>query len=290
MTGRFKGTFVRSITGIVFITIMVGSMFLSPVAFGAVMTTAIIFMMAEYMMIAVDVKLSLVKILTIIAGIMLYILLFLYKAYGIDVKWFYLLTIPSASIFVSMLCYRGDSNSDGAATDPEVYNRYPYLLTSLIYIALPFSMTSLILFDSDLNYRPLILLSLFIILWTSDVGAYTFGMLFGQKNGHKLCPSISPKKSWEGFFGGIFCGLVAGIVVWILSLTGFSLIHNIIIALIISLAGAAGDLVESQFKRNFGAKDSGKLMPGHGGLLDRFDAALISFPLAITYIKIFSLI
>lgn len=289
MSGKINTTLVRSISGIIFLAIMVGSMFLSPIAFGAVMAFAVGLMITEYLMMTLNARFKLAQALTVTAGVTLYILVYLYKAYDIDPRWFYLMTIPISSIFISLLYYKGNLQDD-TVNGTEIYKMHPFLFTSLIYIALPFSLTSFILFDSGLNYKPLLLLSMFIIMWASDVGAYVFGMLFGQKGGHKLFPSISPKKSWEGFFGGLFCGLVAGFLVWTFSLTDFSLIHNIVIALIISLTGVTGDLVESQLKRNFGAKDSGKLMPGHGGLLDRFDATLISFPLAITYIKLFSLI
>ncbi len=289
MGAKINTTLVRSISGIIFLAIMVGSMFLSPIAFGAVMAFAVGLMITEYLMMTLSTRFKLAQALTVTAGVTLYILVYLYKAYAIDPRWFYLMAIPISSIFISLLYYKGNLQDD-TVNNTEIYKMHPFLFTSLIYIALPFSLTSFILFDSDLNYKPLLLLSMFIIMWASDVGAYVFGMLFGQKGGHKLFPSISPKKSWEGFFGGLFCGIVAGFLVWTFSLTDFSLIHNIVIALIISLTGVTGDLVESQLKRNFGAKDSGKLMPGHGGLLDRFDATLISFPLAITYIKLFSLI
>lgn len=289
MGAKINATLLRSISGIIFLAIMVGSMFLSPIAFGAVMAFAVGLMLYEYLFMTLNVRFKLAQGLTIAAGVTLYILVYLFKAYNIDPRWFYLMTIPLSSIFISLLYYKGETE-DGTSNTDDIYKMHPFLFTSLIYIALPFSLTSFILFDSDLNYKPLLLLSMFIIMWASDVGAYVFGMLFGQKGGHKLFPSISPKKSWEGFFGGLFCGLLAGVLVWLFSLTDFSLSHNIIISLIISLTGVTGDLVESQLKRNFGVKDSGKLMPGHGGLLDRFDATLISFPLAITYIKLFSLI
>ncbi|MCK9627102.1 MAG: phosphatidate cytidylyltransferase [Bacteroidales bacterium] len=289
MSSRIKSTLVRSISGIVFLAIMVGSMFMSPIAFGAVMAFAVGLMLYEYLLMTLGGHFKLAQGLTVAAGVTLYTLVYLYKGYNIDPKWFYLMTIPLSSIFISLLYYKGDKE-DTSSDSTDRYKTHPFLYTSLIYIALPFSLTSFILFDSELNYKPLLLLSMFIITWASDVGAYIFGMLFGQKGGHKLFPSISPKKSWEGFFGGLFCGLLAGLLVWLFSLTDFSFIHSIIISLIISLTGVTGDLVESQLKRNFGAKDSGKLMPGHGGLLDRFDATLISFPLAITYIKLFSLI
>jgi len=283
-----NSTVVRSVSGVVFLAIMVGSMLLSPIAFAIVMSIAIALMMTEYLMLSIDKGYDTTRALSIISGVMLYIFIFLYKGYGMNPKWFYLLTIPVSLIFVSLLYYK--DLRIGHTDENEQYNKHPYLLAALIYIAQPFALTSFILFDSDQNYKPFLLLSLFIIAWSSDVGAYIFGMLFGQKDGHKLFPSISPKKSWEGFFGGLFCGILAGSIIWLCSLTELTFIHSLALSLIVSLSGVAGDLVESQFKRNFGVKDSGKLIPGHGGLLDRFDGILISFPLAIAYIKIFSII
>jgi phosphatidate cytidylyltransferase len=97
---------------------------------------------------------------------------------------------------------------------------------------------------------------------------------------------ISPKKTWEGFFGGI---IIAAFVAWLLSdwLGVVNKIHWVIISLIISLAGTYGDLIESMLKRSIGVKDSGTIMPGHGGFLDRFDSAIISFPIVYLFISLF---
>ena len=108
-------------------------------------------------------------------------------------------------------------------------------------------------------------------------------MTFGQKKGHKLFPRISPKKSWEVYWQYRICsvGSLSGIFWNPLSLT---LMHYVILALIISVLGVFGDLIESVMKRNFGVKDTGTILPGHGGLLDRFDGALLAFPIAIVYV------
>ena len=120
----------------------------------------------------------------------------------------------------------------------------------------------------------------------SDVGAYLFGMAFGQKHGHKLFPSISPKKSWEGYFGGLALSLAAGWCTGYFHLIDFPWYHCLILALLVNISSTIGDLVESQLKRNFGVKDAGRIMPGHGGLLDRFDGALLAFPVSVLYITL----
>ena len=155
----------------------------------------------------------------------------------------------------------------------------------ILYIAVPLSLFNILGVDN----RP-VLLGLFIILWSSDVGAYVFGMLFGQKGKHKLFPSVSPKKSWEGFIGGLLVASATGHILWSVDMLPCGLVHTLIISLLIAVFGVFGDLVESMLKRSVGVKDSGHIMPGHGGLLDRFDAALFALPVALFYIKIFSLL
>jgi phosphatidate cytidylyltransferase len=160
-----------------------------------------------------------------------------------------------------------------------------YTLLGILYIAVPLSLFNLL----GVHHRP-VLLGLFIILWSSDVGAYVFGMLFGQKGKHKLFPSISPKKSWEGFIGGLLTALAAGYVLLSVNMLPYGLMHVLIISLLIAVFGVFGDLVESMLKRSVGVKDSGHIMPGHGGLLDRFDAALFALPVTLFYLKICFLI
>ncbi|MDR0694176.1 MAG: phosphatidate cytidylyltransferase [Prevotellaceae bacterium] len=160
-----------------------------------------------------------------------------------------------------------------------------YVLSGILYIAVPLSLVNFL----GANDRP-VLLGLFIILWSNDVGAYVFGMLFGQKGKHKLCPSISPKKSWEGLSGGILVALATGYVLWSLGLFTYGLFSTLVISLLLAVSGVFGDLIESMLKRSAGVKDAGKIIPGHGGLLDRFDAALLALPVACIYMLILSLL
>ena len=275
-----NNTVVRTISGTIFLAITTGALLTSPVIFAFVMLFAIALMMAEYIQLGVEKSYKTARVLSIISGLLVYLFVFLYKGYGLDLKYLYLISLPVSGIFISLLYEKNG----------ESYKKHPFLICAILYAALPFTLTSFIIFDDQEQYQPILLLSLFILTWASDVGAYVIGMLFGQKGGHKLFPSISPKKSWEGFVGGLLFAITAAILLYYFKLIDFSLIHIISISLIINLFGVLGDLIESQFKRNFGVKDSGKLMPGHGGLLDRLDGTLISFPIAIAYIKLFSLI
>ena len=163
----------------------------------------------------------------------------------------------------------------------------------VIYCAIPvslipfsaFSHTGLssILSHGDMIFSPGIIIGFFILLWVNDSGAYLVGTAIGS---HRLMERISPKKSWEGFFGGLVFSALAA---WLLSgwLGVVSTEKWIVISLIISIAGTYGDLIESMLKRNMGVKDSGTVMPGHGGFLDRFDSALLSFPLVFLFISLF---
>jgi len=124
------------------------------------------------------------------------------------------------------------------------------------------------------KYNFQIILGCLLILWATDTGAYFAGTFFGKR---KLFERISPKKSWEGVIGGIICGLIAACILSNYE-HQFSLLQWLIIAMVIMVTGIIGDLVESMFKRGIEVKDTGHLLPGHGGILDRFDALIFSAP------------
>lgn len=129
-----------------------------------------------------------------------------------------------------------------------------------------------------------LILVFFVVLWTSDSFAYLSGVKFGK---HRLFERISPKKSWEGFFGGLIASLATGYV-FSIYFTDYSILYWLGYSLIVCIAGVYGDLIQSMFKRSLGLKDSGKILPGHGGILDRFDGIFVAAPVAIAYVMLIS--
>ena len=155
------------------------------------------------------------------------------------------------------------------------------LWTSLVMIAFPFS-----LMNGILLYNKYVLLALFITVWVNDTGAYCVGSLMAKRKSgnHKMFPRVSPGKSWEGLVGGVLFALLAGYIFYRVGwtdemhLTPSPLADSLLFAFVVAVFGTLGDLMESLFKRTIGVKDSGRFLPGHGGVLDRFDSLLLATP------------
>ncbi len=165
-----------------------------------------------------------------------------------------------------------------------------YLYAGLLYIGLPLALSNAVVFRTG-EFSGLLMVAFFCIIWASDVGAYCFGMLLGQKSwSKKMCPAISPKKSWAGFWGGMLMAMLAGAILYWTGLFAFPIWHCLIVSALMHVTGVLGDLFESLWKRSTGVKDSGNLIPGHGGLMDRFDSALFAIPTGFFYLLIFGLV
>jgi phosphatidate cytidylyltransferase len=173
------------------------------------------------------------------------------------------------------------------------FDSIAHTLLAIIYIAIPFSLFPFAAFSrtgldsllphEGIIFSPGIVVGFFLLLWANDTGAYLTGVTIGR---HRLMERISPKKSWEGFFGGLVLSVFGA---WLLS-GWFGVIDSagwMIAAVLVSVSGTFGDLIESMLKRSIGVKDSGSVMPGHGGFLDRFDSALLSFPILYLFISLF---
>lgn len=168
---------------------------------------------------------------------------------------------------------------------------WAYTMMAQLYIALPFSLLNTLAFHLTpqglVTYDAVLPLSVFVFLWMNDTGAYLCGSLLGK---HKLFPRISPGKSWEGSIGGGILVIAVAVLVWYLTdqnqlnQLGLTAIEWAGLGLTVVIFGTWGDLVESLFKRTLGIKDSGNILPGHGGMLDRFDSSLLAIPAAVVYL------
>jgi len=214
-------------------------------------------------------KMSVVQtVLTMLMAGVLFVAYYLYGGLG---SW--LLLAYNGLLLVSLIIELF------AKAENPIHN-WGYILASQAMIALPFAMMNTIIGTSKY-----LLLALFVLIWVNDSGAYIIGSLMGKRKGgnHKMFPRVSPNKSWEGLIGGVVFALLGG---WVLYRVGwFDVLHGrhalwfaMVFALLISAFGTLGDLMESLLKRTIGVKDSGKLMPGHGGALDRFDSLMLATP------------
>lgn len=178
---------------------------------------------------------------------------------------------------------------------PNPMNNWAYTMMSQLYVALPFALLSVLYFYPvqvmqggafTVAVTPVLPLSVFIFLWASDSGAYLVGSLIGK---HRLFERISPKKSWEGSIGGGVLALLAAWALWHF-FPIVTLWQWMGMALVVVVFGTWGDLVESLLKRQLGIKDSGNILPGHGGILDRFDSAMLAIPAVVVYLYTLSML
>lgn len=287
MTSKQKNLITRSITGILYVAIMVTS-FLQSV--NMIVVFALITGLAtwEFTGLVNEYKhVNVNRLITTVAGVYFFLAVAGVNSGAIQTNAVfvpYLLTI--IYLFISGLYTKSDDS----------VNDWAYTMLSQMYIALPLSTINVIAFRQaadGLNYYYYLLpLSIFIFLWTNDTGAYCTGSLFGK---HKLFPRISPAKSWEGSIGGgILVLIVASIMYYIESqgenLSGLNLIEWLGLGLVVVVFGTWGDLVESLLKRTLGIKDSGNILPGHGGILDRLDSSLMAIPASVVYLYTLTLL
>ena len=279
MSDKLKNMTIRAITGTIFVAAVV-TCFLRPEAMMflfALVTALSVWEFTGLVNNSGDVRVN--RFICTVAGVYLF-LAFAGFCSGITpaaVFIPYLLTV--VYLFISELYTKA----------PNPINNWAYTMLSQMYIALPFSMINVVAFHSTDDahiYDYLLPLSIFIFLWTNDTGAYISGSLLGR---HKLFPRVSPGKSWEGSIGGGLLVLAVAALVGYLANSSegghtLSIPAWMGLGLVVVFFGTWGDLVESLFKRTLGIKDSGNILPGHGGMLDRFDSSLMAFPAAVVYL------
>ena len=207
-------------------------------------------------------------------GLLIFALTFMVEKERLPHEYLYLI-FPLVSLTFFIKLYK--------KTDKKPFTGVAYTYLGIFYVAVPFSLLNLAVFSVDAVYHYEILVGCILILWASDTGAYFAGTRFGKT---KLFERVSPKKSWEGFIGGAFSALIVAFVI-----SNYFLVLEdwkwLVIAGIIIIAGTYGDLIESLFKRSIEIKDSGSVLPGHGGFMDRFDGLLLSAPFITAFLKIY---
>lgn len=260
----------RTLTGAVYVASVLVAIYFNPIISSIYFGIIGLIALSEFYNITNKYYQKLNTIPAYLAAISLYTTVALYS-FGIDCK---IPLLISVALIISIFIFTLYQKSEYAFTS------ISYSICGLFYIILPISTTNLIIqFNSE--FQPLLLLSVFILAWCNDTFAYLTGVKFGK---HRLFERHSPKKSWEGFVGGFLFTIIAGIVISYFS-NIFAIQHWIAVAVIVSIVGTLGDLVESMFKRQMGVKDSGKILPGHGGILDRFDILFIVLPIVWVYLE-----
>ncbi len=267
----------RLSTGFIFIVIVFGSTVLSAYTYASIFLLASVLGQIEFYRLIRKSGGNPQTITGVVSGIVLFSTNFLYVQSSFQELGLLVYNIPILfSIFIIEL-YRKNK---------QPFFNIAYTILGIVYIALPFTLLNYLMFDpryySSFEFYPHITAGVLFCMWANDSWAYLVGRKFGKT---KLFESVSPKKTWEGFIGGIVFSIFFAIIISFLA-TALKMLDWIVIAIILSVAGTAGDLIESKLKRSLNLKDSGNILPGHGGILDRFDALILAIPFIIVYIFI----
>lgn len=262
----------RSLTGVLFATILIAGINLHKYGFFTVFLASALLGIWEFFQLSKKAGAHPNKTIGVLSGAILFTACFMHAT--TNQTWLFLvLCALIVSIFLLEM-YRKKENP---------FTNIAYSIMGVIYVALPFSLLNYLAFPfNDQHFHPELVMGIFVMIWANDTGAYLVGVKWGK---HRLFPRISPKKSWEGSIGGAISALI---VAWIISLLSseLTLFHWEMVALIVVIFGSMGDLVESLFKRSINIKDSGTILPGHGGILDRFDAVFLAAPMVFIYLQV----
>jgi phosphatidate cytidylyltransferase len=262
-----KELLVRGVSGLVYIALVIISMFASRELFMGLFLILAIITLSEF--------LRLIHLKSYVAYILLFAGFYFLSYRIFDINAVYLLLILCCFVNLFLL-------KDVLWTSKiPMFEKKKYIVV-IFYVISGFIFLTLIPFINE-DFKPKLLLSVFILVWSNDCFAYIIGKTFGK---HKLLERISPNKTVEGFLGGTVGALVASFIIFKYTNTTYNLTNWIVMALIVSLFGTIGDLIQSKFKRQASVKDSGVLMPGHGGLFDRLDSIIYASPFIYAYLEI----
>ena len=267
-----KTILTRTLSGSIYIVLIIGSILIGPVAFGSVLFVFLIIGLLEIYDISKISGHYPQRNIFLMIGLTVYLLNVLVIWEYLPVKYL-VLNLGLILLPVIIELFR-------KVIDP-VQNLGFYLI-GIFYLVIPIVVLN-VLFFPDLNMTSPshnLLIGFFLLIWINDTFAYLIGMLLGK---HKFFERISPKKTWEGTIGGAVFAILGAYALsqFFIDYTKYEWIG---LGLMVIIFGAFGDLIESMFKRTYGLKDSGKIMPGHGGILDRLDSILIASPFVLLYV------
>jgi phosphatidate cytidylyltransferase len=269
-----KDLLLRISTGFIFLIVVIGCIIWNPYSLASLFYVVSVLGMLEYYSLCKTGGSHPQGTLGVITGTVLYLTIELVK----------LQMVPLAAVSLSIPFFMAIFVHELYRRRPDPFNNIAHTMVGIIYIMAPLALLNVFSFEEIVNeYHPEVVLGFFIMLWLNDTGAFVFGKLFGK---HKFFPRISPNKTWEGAIGGAFLAIAGGVVIS-LYYDQFSPLIWIILAVIIAVSASLGDLVESLLKRSIKVKDSSNLLPGHGGILDRFDGVLLASPMVFTYLMVF---
>ncbi|MGN1226047.1 MAG: phosphatidate cytidylyltransferase [Candidatus Cryptobacteroides sp.] len=275
-----KSLLKRSISGVIYaLTVAVGLIGPQPL-FVLVFAFALVYSLHEFFRMAMGRKLILSRVFLSVSVLWLFLSLYLSRLGYCIQAWAYLALIPLLIAFIVPVWTKEKSQMQELS----------YACAGLLCVGLPLALSPVLTVRGG-QYSGFFLLCIFIITALSDVGAYMLGSLLGQREGAwKLAPKISPKKSWWGVLGGLIMAVGASLLLRLVGWIDLDILHCICLGTLLSIVGVLGDLLESMWKRHFSVKDSGNLIPGHGGLYDRLDSVLPAILLSIDYLEFFALL
>ncbi|GHT77532.1 phosphatidate cytidylyltransferase [Bacteroidia bacterium] len=273
-----KELIIRTLTGIVYVALIVSGIVSNTYTFLTLFSIITILCLWEFYGLINEQKRAQINLwYNCFGGFLLFVSSYLFASGVFDHAIFFPYLLYIIILFVAELYEKQQ--------DP--IHHLAYVFLGQCYIALPLSMLNLIAFPSAeigiYNYYPLFVLALFVYIWVSDSGAYLVGVCCGK---HRLFERISPHKSWEGFFGGLFLAVASAFIFAYFEQT-IPWYHWVGLAVVVVVFGTWGDLVESLIKRTLAVKDSGKILPGHGGFLDRLDSLLLAVYAMLFYVQLF---
>lgn len=269
-----KELLIRASTGLIFLVVVIGCILWNPYSLASLFYIVGLMGMLEYYSMAKIGGVHPQTMLGVITATVLYIGIELVKL-KIFPTYIVSLSIPFfIAIFVWEL-YR---------KRPDPFTNIGHTVIGIVYVMAPLALLNVFTFEElVVEYKPEVVLGFFILLWLNDTGAYIFGRLFGKR---KLFERISPKKTVEGAVGGGLAAMVGAVVIATYT-DDLAIGHWLVLGVIIVVSATYGDLVESLLKRSAKVKDSSNLLPGHGGILDRFDGVLLASPMVFTYLMVF---